>query len=62
MSSLSNFLVIEAGMLLGPCIADLVPYVDAFRLIGKLGVMLLIVEAGLSINVQQLRDVGNSTQ
>jgi len=49
---------ILAGMLLGPCVADIIPHVDAFRLIGKLGVMLLIVEAGLSINFDQLRKVG----
>lgn len=37
---------ITAGVVVGPALLDLVPHVDALKLLGKLGVMLLVVESG----------------
>lgn len=37
---------VAAGLVLGPALLDLVPYVEAFQLLGKLGVMILVVESG----------------
>lgn len=37
---------IAAGVVVGPALFDLVPHVDALKLLGKLGVMLLVVESG----------------
>lgn len=37
---------IVAGLVLGPALLDLIPHVEAFKLLGKLGVMILVVESG----------------
>lgn len=37
---------IAAGVVVGPGLLDLVPHVEALKLLGKLGVMLLVVESG----------------
>lgn len=37
---------IAAGLVVGPALLDLIPYVEAFKLLGKLGVMVLVVESG----------------
>lgn len=37
---------IVAGVVVGPGLLDVIPHVDAFKLLGKLGVMLLVVESG----------------
>lgn len=37
---------IVAGVVVGPGLLDLIPHIDAFKLLGKLGVMLLVVESG----------------
>lgn len=37
---------IAAGVVVGPALFDLVPHVEALKLLGKLGVMLLVVESG----------------
>lgn len=36
---------IAAGLAVGPALLDLIPYVEAFKLLGKLGVMVLVVDA-----------------
>jgi Kef-type K+ transport system membrane component KefB len=45
---------IAAGVLLGPSLADIVPYPDAFSLLGKLGVMIMVVGSGISVDLQQV--------
>lgn len=37
---------ITAGVVVGPGLFDLVPHVEALKLLGKLGVMLIVTEAG----------------
>jgi hypothetical protein len=40
-------LQIVAGCILGPAVLNIIPFVDALRLFGKIGVMMLVVESGL---------------
>ena len=49
------------GSLLGPPLANLVPQPAAIALVGQLGLVLLVVEAGLEVNWGTLRQVGAST-
>jgi Kef-type K+ transport system membrane component KefB len=49
---------ITAGFLLGPPLADFVPYPAAVVLIGKFGLLGLIVESGIGIDVAQLKETG----
>jgi len=49
---------IVAGFLLGPPLADFVPLPQAMALIGKIGLIGLILESGIGIDVAQLKDVG----
>ena len=49
---------IVAGLVLGPALLDWVPFPTAAALLGKVGVMLLVVESGLSVDVGGLRKVG----
>ena len=49
---------IVAGLLLGPSLWNVVPHPTAVALLGKLGVMLLVVESGLSVDHRQMRRVG----
>lgn len=37
---------IAAGVVVGPGLLDLIPHVEALQLLGKLGVMLLVIESG----------------
>lgn len=37
---------IAAGVVVGPGLFDLIPHVEALQLLGKLGVMLLVIESG----------------
>lgn len=37
---------ITGGLMVGPALLDLIPHVEAFKLLGKLGVMILVVESG----------------
>jgi Kef-type K+ transport system membrane component KefB len=43
------------GILCGPALLDFVPHVDAFRLLGMLGVLLLVVDSGLQVDVASVR-------
>eukprot|EP01062_Namystynia_karyoxenos_P032979 TRINITY_DN24281_c3_g1_i1.p1 TRINITY_DN24281_c3_g1~~TRINITY_DN24281_c3_g1_i1.p1 ORF type:complete len:487 (+),score=145.82 TRINITY_DN24281_c3_g1_i1:66-1463(+) len=49
---------LAAGILLGPSFADIVPYSDGWRLLGKLGVLVLIVDSSLQIDLAQVRACG----
>lgn len=49
---------IAAGLVVGPALLDLVPFIEAFRLLGKLGVMVLVVESGLAVDVGEIRRLG----
>ena len=46
------------GFLLGPPLANFVPYPEAFVLFGDIGLILLMVEAGIDIDIAQLKVTG----
>ena len=46
---------IVAGVLLGPPVADLIPSEDFMRLVGKLGILLYVIEGGLDLKLAELR-------
>ena len=50
---------IAAGFLLGPPLADFVPYPGALVLTGNIGLIGLILESGIALDVAQLREVGH---
>jgi len=52
---ISNILV---GIVMGPALINKVPYVEAVKLVGKLGVMMLVIEAGLGFELDQLKKIG----
>ena len=49
---------IFAGILLGPSLLDVVPYAPAWVLLGEIGLVLLVVEAGVDIDVTTLKLIG----
>eukprot|EP00753_Platysulcus_tardus_P014442 PLAT4369.1.p2 GENE.PLAT4369.1~~PLAT4369.1.p2 ORF type:complete len:452 (+),score=214.64 PLAT4369.1:97-1452(+) len=49
---------ILAGLLLGPALADIVPFPEALQLVGKFGVLLLVVDSGLQVQLAEVRRVG----
>lgn len=49
---------IAAGLLVGPALLNLIPHVEAFSSLGKLGVMVLVIESGLAVDGQEIRNVG----
>ena len=48
----------EVGIVLGPPLVNAVPFEEALRFLGKVGVMLLVVESGLSVSVADIKAVG----
>mmetsp|Transcript_16213 Transcript_16213/g.31390 ORF Transcript_16213/g.31390 Transcript_16213/m.31390 type:complete len:720 (+) Transcript_16213:549-2708(+) len=46
------------GMILGPNLVDFVPKVGAWKLVGEVGLMLLVIEAGLEVDLEMLRLIG----
>jgi Kef-type K+ transport system membrane component KefB len=54
----SLFGEIVAGFLLGPPLADFVPFPHALVLIGEIGLIMLLLEAGIDIDVAQLKVTG----
>lgn len=50
---------ILAGLVVGPALLDVIPFVDAFRLLGKIGVMILVVESGLIVDLSEIRRCGS---
>jgi len=49
---------IVAGILLGPPLADFVPNPEAWVLLGEVGLILLVLEAGIDIDVSTLKLIG----
>jgi len=49
---------IVCGILLGPPLADFVPNPEAFVLLGEIGLVLLVIEAGIDIDVSTLKLIG----
>lgn len=43
-----------SGILLGPPLADWIPYPDALRLAGKLGILLLVMQSGLAVDIRSM--------
>ena len=46
------------GIVMGPALLNVVPYADAMKLVGKIGVLLLIVDGTLSIDLEQVKQIG----
>lgn len=49
---------VSAGLLLGPALAGAAPFPAALKLLGKLGVLLLVVESGMVVDLAEVRRVG----
>lgn len=49
---------IFAGFLFGPPLADFVPFSEALVLVGEIGLIMLLLEAGVELDVAQLRETG----
>mmetsp|Transcript_5925 Transcript_5925/g.10299 ORF Transcript_5925/g.10299 Transcript_5925/m.10299 type:complete len:672 (+) Transcript_5925:419-2434(+) len=49
---------IITGIILGPYLLDYVPMVGGWKLIGEIGLMLLVIEAGLDVDLEMLRVIG----
>jgi len=49
---------IIVGVLLGPGLADFVPFPYALRLYGELGLLFLVLEAGVEVDIEVLKDLG----
>lgn len=49
---------ILTGIGLGPHGADIVPFPNSFMLIGEVGLLLLVLEAGLDVDIEMLRLIG----
>lgn len=49
---------IVAGIVFGPNVLDIVPYTEAFVLFGEIGLVLLVVEAGVDIDITTLKLIG----
>jgi Kef-type K+ transport system membrane component KefB len=50
---------IFAGILLGPNLADFVPYPISFVMLGEIGLILLVIEAGIDIDLTTLKLIGS---
>merc|ERR1719491_346609 len=49
---------IFAGIICGPELLDIVPQPEAFVLLGEIGLVLLVVEAGVDIDITTLKLIG----
>eukprot|EP00558_Chaetoceros_sp_UNC1202_P006423 CAMPEP_0197244998 /NCGR_PEP_ID=MMETSP1429-20130617/9929_1 /TAXON_ID=49237 /ORGANISM="Chaetoceros sp., Strain UNC1202" /LENGTH=745 /DNA_ID=CAMNT_0042705431 /DNA_START=63 /DNA_END=2300 /DNA_ORIENTATION=+ len=49
---------IFAGIICGHAVLDIVPYPEAFVLLGEIGLVLLVIEAGVDIDVMTLKLIG----
>merc|ERR1712137_1455304 len=47
-----------AGIILGPALLNIVPNYDSWRLIGKIGVLILVVDGSLQIDLQKVKQLG----
>mmetsp|Transcript_13192 Transcript_13192/g.18670 ORF Transcript_13192/g.18670 Transcript_13192/m.18670 type:complete len:807 (-) Transcript_13192:178-2598(-) len=50
---------IVAGIILGPNLLDFVPNAEAFVLLGEIGLILLVLEAGIDIDMTTLKLIGS---
>eukprot|EP00484_Ammonia_sp_Unknown_P000784 CAMPEP_0197021680 /NCGR_PEP_ID=MMETSP1384-20130603/2627_1 /TAXON_ID=29189 /ORGANISM="Ammonia sp." /LENGTH=1130 /DNA_ID=CAMNT_0042449567 /DNA_START=117 /DNA_END=3509 /DNA_ORIENTATION=- len=50
---------ILCGIILGPNLLNLVPYSDALIVIGEIGLVLLVLEAGIDVSIGHLKVVGS---
>ena len=46
------------GICYGPSVFDFIPFVGALRVLGKLGVFLVVLESGLSVDFHTVRSMG----
>ena len=49
---------ILVGMILGPAVLDIVPFVPALTAIGQIGLLLLVLEGGINIELGTLKRIG----
>ena len=49
---------IVCGFLLGPPLANFVPFPEAIVLVGEIGLIMLLLEAGVDVDVAQLKETG----
>lgn len=49
---------IVTGFLLGPPLADFVPFPEAMVLVGEIGLIMLLLEAGVELDIAQLKETG----
>jgi len=47
-----------AGIILGPALLNIVPNSDSWRLIGKIGVLILVVDGSLQIDLEKVKQLG----
>ena len=51
---------IVAGVVIGPSMLGWVEQIEVLRILGELGVILLLLEVGLQMDVGELRSVGRA--
>ncbi|MGH2828956.1 MAG: cation:proton antiporter, partial [Actinomycetota bacterium] len=51
---------IAAGLLIGPSVLGLVGHAEALRILGEIGLILLLFEVGRQMDLRELREVGGS--
>lgn len=49
---------IVGGIILGPNLIDIIPYSNAIIWIGKLGLILLIIDAGINFEIKTVKEQG----
>ena len=49
---------IVTGFLFGPPLADFVPFPEAMVLVGEIGLIMLLLEAGVELDIAQLKETG----
>ena len=49
---------IITGFVLGPPLADFVPFPEAMVLVGEVGLIMLLLEAGVELDIAQLKETG----
>lgn len=47
-----------AGIVLGPALLDAVAFPEAFRLLGTLGIMMLVTRGAMDVNISAVRRLG----
>ena len=50
---------IMVGCILGPELLDVIPHVGAVMLLGQVGLVFLVLEGGLHIDLETLQKIGN---